>query len=113
VALSERLTGVTTGYVYHPSRRSNAVDEAIEMVNSTDYDNASSIFTERGSEARQYRYEVDAGNIGVNVGVCAPMGFLHFGGRKGSFFGDPTRFADHVKHAEPDTTESEQYPQTQ
>jgi len=31
---------------------------------------------------------VDAGNVGVNVGVCAPMGFFHFGGRKGSFFGD-------------------------
>ncbi|RQG87781.1 CoA-acylating methylmalonate-semialdehyde dehydrogenase [Natrarchaeobius halalkaliphilus] len=62
--------------------------EAIEMVNSTRYGNASSIYTERGGEARTYRYEVDAGNIGVNVGVCAPMGFFHFGGRKDSFFGD-------------------------
>jgi len=64
------------------------LDEAIEMVNSTEYGNASSIYTERGGEARQYRYEVDAGNIGVNVGVCAPMAFFHFGGRKDSFFGD-------------------------
>ncbi|AHG01852.1 methylmalonate-semialdehyde dehydrogenase (plasmid) [Halostagnicola larsenii XH-48] len=64
------------------------LDEAIEMVNSTEYGNASSIYTESGSEARQYKYEVDAGNIGVNVGVCAPMGFFHFGGRKASFFGD-------------------------
>ncbi|WP_227378785.1 CoA-acylating methylmalonate-semialdehyde dehydrogenase [Haladaptatus halobius] len=64
------------------------LDEAIEMVNSTRYGNASSIYTEHGSEARKYRYEVDAGNIGVNVGVCAPMGFFHFGGRKESFFGD-------------------------
>ncbi|WP_408960395.1 CoA-acylating methylmalonate-semialdehyde dehydrogenase [Natrinema sp. 74] len=64
------------------------IDEAIEMVNSTKYGNASSIYTESGSEARQYKYEVDAGNIGVNVGVCAPMGFFHFGGRKASFFGD-------------------------
>ncbi|MFO7926480.1 MAG: CoA-acylating methylmalonate-semialdehyde dehydrogenase [Halobacteriota archaeon] len=64
------------------------LDEAIAMVNSTEYGNASSLYTERGSEARQYRYEVDAGNIGINVGVCAPMGFFHFGGRKGSFFGD-------------------------
>lgn len=64
------------------------LDEAIEMVNSTEYGNASSIFTERGGEARKYRYEVDAGNIGINVGVCGPMGFFHFGGRKGSFFGD-------------------------
>jgi malonate-semialdehyde dehydrogenase (acetylating)/methylmalonate-semialdehyde dehydrogenase len=64
------------------------LDEAIEMVNSTEYGNASSLYTERGGEARKYRYEVDAGNIGINVGVCAPMGFFHFGGRKGSFFGD-------------------------
>ena len=64
------------------------LDEAIEMVNGTEYGNASSLYTERGSEARKYRYEVDAGNIGINVGVCAPMGFFHFGGRKGSFFGD-------------------------
>lgn len=64
------------------------LDQAIEMVNSTEYGNASSLYTERGGEARQYRYEVDAGNIGINVGVCAPMGFFHFGGQKGSFFGD-------------------------
>lgn len=64
------------------------LDEAIEMVNSTEYGNASSLYTERGGDARTYRYEVDAGNIGINVGVCAPMGFFHFGGRKGSFFGD-------------------------
>lgn len=64
------------------------LDEAIEMVNGSQYGNASSIYTERGGEARRYRYEVDAGNIGINVGVCAPMGFFHFGGRKESFFGD-------------------------
>jgi len=64
------------------------LDDAIERVNSTEYGNASSLYTERGAEARKYRYEVDAGNIGINVGVCAPMGFFHFGGRKGSFFGD-------------------------
>ncbi|WP_394743127.1 CoA-acylating methylmalonate-semialdehyde dehydrogenase [Natronococcus roseus] len=64
------------------------LDEAIDMVNSTKYGNASSIYTESGSEARQYKYGVDAGNIGINVGVCAPMGFFHFGGRKASFFGD-------------------------
>jgi malonate-semialdehyde dehydrogenase (acetylating)/methylmalonate-semialdehyde dehydrogenase len=64
------------------------LDDAIEMVNSTEYGNASTVYTERGAEARKYRHEVDAGNIGINIGVCAPMGFFHFGGRKGSFFGD-------------------------
>ncbi len=54
------------------------------MVSGTQYGNASSIYTERGGEARRYRYEVDAGNIGI----CAPMGFFHFGGRKESFFSD-------------------------
>lgn len=64
------------------------LDEAIDLVNDTRYGNASSIYTERGSDARKYKREVDAGNIGVNVGVCAPMPFFHFGGRKDSFFGD-------------------------
>ena len=64
------------------------LDSAIDMVNSTPFGNASSLFTESGAEARQYRYEVDAGNVGINVGVCAPMGFFHFGGAKDSFFGD-------------------------
>jgi malonate-semialdehyde dehydrogenase (acetylating)/methylmalonate-semialdehyde dehydrogenase len=64
------------------------LEEAIEMVNSTQYGNASSLYTENGAEARRYRHDVDAGNIGINVGVCAPMGFFHFGGRKDSFFGD-------------------------
>jgi len=68
--------------------KADDIDEAIEMVNSTQYGNASSLYTENGAEARKYRYEVDAGNIGINVGVCAPMGFFHFGGRKESFFGD-------------------------
>ncbi|ELZ27979.1 methylmalonate-semialdehyde dehydrogenase [Halogeometricum pallidum JCM 14848] len=64
------------------------LDDAVEMVNSTQYGNASSLYTENGAEARKYRHEVEAGNIGINVGVCAPMGFFHFGGRKESFFGD-------------------------
>jgi malonate-semialdehyde dehydrogenase (acetylating)/methylmalonate-semialdehyde dehydrogenase len=68
--------------------RVDDLDEAIAMVNGTDYGNASTVYTERGSEARRYVYEVDAGNVGVNVGVCAPMGFFHFGGRKDSFYGD-------------------------
>lgn len=54
------------------------IDEAIKMVNSTDDGNVSSLYTERGGEPRKCRYEVDAGNIGVTVGVCAPTGFFHF-----------------------------------
>jgi malonate-semialdehyde dehydrogenase (acetylating)/methylmalonate-semialdehyde dehydrogenase len=68
--------------------RADDLDGAIEMVNSTEYGNASTLYTENGGEARKYRYEVEAGNVGINVGVAAPMGFFHFGGRKDSFFGD-------------------------
>ena len=68
--------------------RADDFDAAIGMVNGTDFGNAASLFTDRGGEARQFRNEVDVGNIGVNVGTAAPMAFFHFGGRKGSFFGD-------------------------
>jgi len=64
------------------------LDAAIEVVNNSSYGNAASIFTERGGEAKQFRHRAEAGNIGVNVGVCGPMAFFHFGGRGDSFFGD-------------------------
>jgi malonate-semialdehyde dehydrogenase (acetylating)/methylmalonate-semialdehyde dehydrogenase len=46
------------------------------------------IFTSSGAAARKFRYEVRAGNVGVNIGVAAPMAFFPFSGWKGSFFGD-------------------------
>jgi len=46
------------------------------------------IFTTSGAIARKFRYEVRAGNIGVNIGVAAPMAFFPFSGWKGSFYGD-------------------------
>ena len=52
------------------------------------YGNASTIYTSSGGAAREYRYGVNCGNIGVNVGIVAPMAFFPFGGRKESFFGD-------------------------
>jgi len=64
------------------------LDEAIDFVNnSTNYGNAASIFTQNGSYAREFRRRVQAGNIGVNVGVAAPMAFFPFGGMRESFFG--------------------------
>jgi malonate-semialdehyde dehydrogenase (acetylating)/methylmalonate-semialdehyde dehydrogenase len=62
--------------------------EAIALVNSSRYGNGASIFTESGAAARRYRAEVEAGMIGVNVGVAAPVAFFPFSGWKGSFFGD-------------------------
>jgi malonate-semialdehyde dehydrogenase (acetylating)/methylmalonate-semialdehyde dehydrogenase len=66
----------------------NTVDEAIALVNSGIYGNQASLFTASGSAARKFRYEVEAGNIGINIGVAAPMAFYPFSGWKESFFGD-------------------------
>jgi malonate-semialdehyde dehydrogenase (acetylating)/methylmalonate-semialdehyde dehydrogenase len=64
------------------------VDEALELVNEGHYGNQASIFTSSGAAARRFRYEAEAGNIGVNIGVAAPMAFYPFSGWKESFFGD-------------------------
>src|SRR5215471_3871675 len=64
------------------------IDEAIELVNATSYGNMACLFTSSGAAARKFRYEAQAGNIGINIGVAAPMAFFPFSGWKGSFFGD-------------------------
>jgi malonate-semialdehyde dehydrogenase (acetylating)/methylmalonate-semialdehyde dehydrogenase len=64
------------------------LDEAIALANSSRYGNASSIYTRSGAAAREYKYRVQAGNIGINLGVAAPMAYFPFGGYKDSFFGD-------------------------
>ncbi|HUI88115.1 MAG TPA: CoA-acylating methylmalonate-semialdehyde dehydrogenase [Anaerolineales bacterium] len=65
----------------------NTVEEAIELVNSGTYGNQASLFTSSGAAARKFRYEAEAGNIGINIGVAAPMAFFPFSGWKDSFFG--------------------------
>jgi malonate-semialdehyde dehydrogenase (acetylating)/methylmalonate-semialdehyde dehydrogenase len=67
--------------------RAKNLDEAIELTNASPYANASSIFTNNGKWARQFQHDVSAGNVGINVGIAAPMAFFPFGGRKDSFFG--------------------------
>ena len=64
------------------------IDEAIELVNATAYGNMACLFTTSGAAARKFRYEAQAGNIGINIGVAAPMAFFPFSGWKDSFFGD-------------------------
>lgn len=66
----------------------NTLDEAIAAVNVSAFGNMACIFTSSGAAARKFRYEARAGNIGVNIGVAAPMAFFPFSGWKGSFFGD-------------------------
>ena len=65
-----------------------SLDEAIEVVNGSRFGNGTSIFTESGASVRRYRHEVEAGMIGVNIGVAAPVAFFPFSGWKDSFLGD-------------------------
>ncbi|MDX1641381.1 MAG: CoA-acylating methylmalonate-semialdehyde dehydrogenase [Balneolaceae bacterium] len=64
------------------------VDEAIDFINSGSYGNMACLFTSGGANARKFRNEVTAGNIGINIGVAAPMAQFPFSGWKESFFGD-------------------------
>ncbi|HYM40829.1 MAG TPA: CoA-acylating methylmalonate-semialdehyde dehydrogenase [Thermoplasmata archaeon] len=64
------------------------LDEAIAWINRSPYGNAASIYTSSGKAARDFRYRVRAGSIGVNLGVAAAMAYFPFGGMKNSFFGD-------------------------
>ncbi len=64
------------------------IDEAIAWVNHRSVGNMACLFTSSGAAARKFRYRVEAGNIGINVGVAAPMAFFPFSGWKKSFFGD-------------------------
>lgn len=66
----------------------DTIDEAISLVNSGAYGNMACLFTSSGAAARKFRYEAAAGNIGINIGVAAPMAFFPFSGWKESFFGD-------------------------
>jgi malonate-semialdehyde dehydrogenase (acetylating)/methylmalonate-semialdehyde dehydrogenase len=72
------------------------IDEAIRLVNHRSYGNMACIFTSSGAAARQFRYEVNAGNIGVNIGVAAPMAYFPFSGWQESFFGDLHGQAHHA-----------------
>ena len=63
------------------------LEDVIEMINRGRYGNAACIFTSSGRSAREFRRKVNAGNIGINVGIPAPMGFFPFAGWKESFFG--------------------------
>ncbi len=66
----------------------DTLDDAISLINSGHYGNSACIFTHSGAAARRFRHDVMAGNIGVNIGVAAPMAFFPFSGWKESFFGD-------------------------
>jgi malonate-semialdehyde dehydrogenase (acetylating) / methylmalonate-semialdehyde dehydrogenase len=79
----EELFGPVLAFVRAPD-----LDAALEFTNGSRYGNAGSIFTSSGDAARQYRYGVEAGMLGVNVGVPAPVAWFPFAGWKDSCDGD-------------------------
>ena len=68
--------------------RAESLDEATAIVNGSRFGNGTSISTERGAAVRRYRHDVEAGMVGVNIGVAAPVAFFPFSGWKDSFLGD-------------------------
>ncbi|MDE0044151.1 MAG: CoA-acylating methylmalonate-semialdehyde dehydrogenase [Candidatus Poribacteria bacterium] len=80
---STEIFGPVLGLIH-----ANTVDDAIQLINSGKYGNMACLFTSSGVAARKFRYEAQIGNIGINVGVAAPMAFFPFSGWKESFFGD-------------------------
>lgn len=66
----------------------NTIEEAIEFINSGSYGNMACVFTGSGLNARKFRNEAEAGNIGINIGVAAPVAQFPFSGWKDSFYGD-------------------------
>jgi malonate-semialdehyde dehydrogenase (acetylating)/methylmalonate-semialdehyde dehydrogenase len=68
--------------------RVGSLDEAIEFTNGSPFGNACSIYTENGAAVRHWRENIQAGMLGVNIGVAAPMAFFPFNGVKNSFYGD-------------------------
>ncbi len=68
--------------------RAKDLDDAIAQTNRSRFGNSAVIYTNDAKAVRQFREEVEAGMLGVNVGVPAPMAFFPFSGWKNSFYGD-------------------------
>jgi malonate-semialdehyde dehydrogenase (acetylating)/methylmalonate-semialdehyde dehydrogenase len=64
------------------------LDQAIDVANKSQYGNAAVLYTRSGAAMRKFRENIQAGMLGINIGVPAPMAFFPFGGWKGSFYGD-------------------------
>ena len=64
------------------------LEDAVNLTNQSPFANGACIFTNDGGSVRQFRETIDAGMLGVNIGVPAPMAFFPFSGWKDSFYGD-------------------------
>ncbi len=67
--------------------RAKTLDEAIQICNDSPFGNGHAIFTQNGRSARDFQYNVSSGNVGINIGIVAPVAFFPFSGMKDSFFG--------------------------
>ncbi len=65
-----------------------SLDEALALGERCAYGNGAVIFTQSGRAAREFKHRFNAGMIGINVGVPAPMAWFPFTGWNASFFGD-------------------------
>ena len=68
--------------------RADNLEEAIEIANQSEFANGACLFTDSAKAVRTFREDIDAGMLGVNMGVPAPMAFFPFSGYKKSFYGD-------------------------
>ncbi len=68
--------------------RVDTLEEAIDLANASQFANGACLFTQNGSHVRQFRETIEAGMLGINLGVPAPMAFFPFSGWKNSFYGD-------------------------
>jgi malonate-semialdehyde dehydrogenase (acetylating)/methylmalonate-semialdehyde dehydrogenase len=66
----------------------DTLEQAVRIISQSEYGNAASLFTTNGATARRFKYDAPAGNIGINIGVAAPIAYFPFSGWKASFFGD-------------------------
>lgn len=66
----------------------DTLDEAIELINSLEVGNGTSIFTQSGGAARKYQHEILVGQVGINVPIPVPLPMFSFTGWRGSFRGD-------------------------
>jgi malonate-semialdehyde dehydrogenase (acetylating) / methylmalonate-semialdehyde dehydrogenase len=87
IGLSNPLTSTEIFGPVLTVNESNTLDDAIETLSQSAFGNSAAIFTSSGAAARKFRYEVPAGNIGVNIGVAAPMAYFPFSGWRDSFMG--------------------------
>ncbi|MDN5298503.1 MAG: malonate-semialdehyde dehydrogenase (acetylating) / methylmalonate-semialdehyde dehydrogenase [Clostridiales bacterium] len=68
--------------------RAETLTEAIAITNQSAFANGACLFTNSASAIREFRDTIDAGMLGINLGVPAPMAFFPFSGYKNSFYGD-------------------------